>query len=349
MHLYKINFQYSTIVKLLEDDIDIPTYGFNFIPFSDITSQTHDDGCLVDVIGHLTGKSDVQELNRDGKGSKLINIELTDLELGPNDGSYSLNLSQISNTSSVTIEEDLLNITVPKKIVDLSRSSNDSTSCVILATVLGIGTNKGWYYNSCKKCTKKVIPDGSSFICEKCQNIVSSVIPKFKLELKVVDDTGSVVLILFDREVYQFLGSSAIELLQGLVVDFGDTSSVPDRLDEFLGKKFLFKLKIKDDRFSYFDPKYIVMRMSDRESLIEQYNRNKDDIQQSPCSNTTPVLSEFHKESGTIDLEASSDHCITPVKRTSTAYYDDSSPSIIEIPSETSSNKYRKIIKEEDQ
>ncbi|KAF7807798.1 replication protein A 70 kDa DNA-binding subunit A-like [Senna tora] len=147
----------------------------------------------------------------------------------------------------------------------------------------------------------------------------------------------------------KFLGSSATELLQGLVADFGDTSSVPDRLDDFLGKKFLFKLKIKDDRFSYFNPKYIVMRMSDRESLIEQYNRNKDDIQQSPCSNTTPVLSEFDKESGTIDLEASGDHCITPVKRTSAAYYDDSSPSIIQIPSETSSNKYRKIIEEEDQ
>ncbi|KAF7826505.1 hypothetical protein G2W53_017669 [Senna tora] len=90
--------------------------------------------------------------------------------------SYSSNLCQISNTSSVAIEEDLLSITVSKKIVELSLSSSD------------------------------------------CQNIVSSVIPKFKLELKVVDDTGSAVLILFYREVYQFLGSSAIELLQGLIV-----------------------------------------------------------------------------------------------------------------------------------
>lgn len=47
VHSYKINFQFSTVVKPLEDDKDIPLYGFNFIPFPDICSRIHDDGLLV--------------------------------------------------------------------------------------------------------------------------------------------------------------------------------------------------------------------------------------------------------------------------------------------------------------
>jgi len=57
--------------------------------------------------------------------------------------------------------------------------------------------------------------------------------------------------------------------------DYGDPSAYPPKLDEFLGKKFLFKLKVNDERFSKADPKYIVMRMSDKENLIDQYNLNK--------------------------------------------------------------------------
>jgi len=47
MHSYKINFQFSTEVKQLEDDKAISLYGFSFVPFPDISSRVHDDTCLV--------------------------------------------------------------------------------------------------------------------------------------------------------------------------------------------------------------------------------------------------------------------------------------------------------------
>ena len=47
MHSYKINFQFSTEVKQMEDDKDISLYGFTFVPFPDISSRVHDDSCLV--------------------------------------------------------------------------------------------------------------------------------------------------------------------------------------------------------------------------------------------------------------------------------------------------------------
>lgn len=53
-------------------------------------------------------------------------------------------------------------------------------SCVTMATVMSIDTEHGWYYNSCTKCKKKkkVIPDGSNFFCEECNDLVSSIVPR---------------------------------------------------------------------------------------------------------------------------------------------------------------------------
>ncbi|KAF7811771.1 replication protein A 70 kDa DNA-binding subunit B-like [Senna tora] len=253
--------------------------------------------------------------------------------------------SQISNSSSVAVEEDLLTLTVAKKIDELGYSCADINSCVILGTVLSIDTGKGWYYNSCRKCKKKVIPDVDGFFCKMCGNLVDSVVPRFKLELKVVDESGCAVFILFDCEVNQVLGCTASELIDGLVVVF---SAFPERLDDFLGKKFLFKLKIKDDRFSKIDPKYIVMlRMSDKESLIEQYNRNKDGNEESPCNRHAAVFSDIDKETLTIILKDSSENCITPAKRLSGDFDEEGSPLTAEVPSENSSNKLKKIIKVE--
>jgi len=63
--------------------------------------------------------------------------------------------------------------------------------------------------------------------------------------------------------------------LRLLSQDVGDVSAFPDKLDEFLGKVFLFKLKINDERFSKADPKYTVMRLSDNQNMIDQYNKNR--------------------------------------------------------------------------
>ncbi|KAF7835750.1 hypothetical protein G2W53_010609 [Senna tora] len=97
-----------------------------------------------DIIGLLTGKSDVHESNNNGKSSKRIDIELIDLEISEVRGTISSNVSQILNTSSVAVEEDLLTLTVAKKIDELDYS------------------------------------------CSDCGNLVDSVVPRFKLELKLV-------------------------------------------------------------------------------------------------------------------------------------------------------------------
>lgn len=50
-------------------------------------------------------------------------------------------------------------------IDELYCAIDKSIFCVI-ACVLKVDTDRGWFYESCKKCAKKVEPDGSGYSCE---------------------------------------------------------------------------------------------------------------------------------------------------------------------------------------
>ncbi|KAK4277960.1 hypothetical protein QN277_015873 [Acacia crassicarpa] len=45
-HLYRVNFQFGTVVRPRKDDQSIPRYGFGFKTFSDILSSDFDDRFL---------------------------------------------------------------------------------------------------------------------------------------------------------------------------------------------------------------------------------------------------------------------------------------------------------------
>ena len=47
MHPFKINFNFSTVLRVVEDDVSIPYYGFQFVRYRDITCGLRDDSYLV--------------------------------------------------------------------------------------------------------------------------------------------------------------------------------------------------------------------------------------------------------------------------------------------------------------
>ena len=47
VHPYRIKFQQKTVVEQVENDPAISLYGFNFIPFSNISTKIHDEDVLV--------------------------------------------------------------------------------------------------------------------------------------------------------------------------------------------------------------------------------------------------------------------------------------------------------------
>lgn len=56
-----------------------------------------------------------------------------------------------------------------------------------------------------------------SYWCDSCDHVVELVIPRYKLVVEVVDETGRAIFVLFDREVNKVVGCTTLELLEGFV------------------------------------------------------------------------------------------------------------------------------------
>jgi len=56
-------------------------------------------------------------------------------------------------------------------ITDLYHAPDKSVVCLV-ASVMYVNSDKGWYYESCKKCSRKVDPDGNIFYCKECNMLV---------------------------------------------------------------------------------------------------------------------------------------------------------------------------------
>ncbi|XP_020106253.1 uncharacterized protein LOC109722571 [Ananas comosus] len=204
IHPYKINFQYSTVIHEMEDVLTISKYGFIFTPFDEILANVADDKYLVDVIGKLSGISRIEESCKDvffsvkliatrnwvahcGKGSRsisnslyapkmMINTDISEIlefknKIVSGELSQSMVLSEISTQSTFSLTDDFLKVSQKKTLAKIQECQQPCV-CVTLATVLSVETERCWYYNSCKKCSKKVISDGTGFYCEFCERML---------------------------------------------------------------------------------------------------------------------------------------------------------------------------------
>lgn len=84
--------------------------------------------------------------------------------------------------------------------------------------IVGFDDVDGWCYNGCNKDMKKVqeidIDGVKKLRCEKCNDFVTDVSPKFKVKLRVIDETGSATFIIFEREMSRLLGKTALQIRQ---------------------------------------------------------------------------------------------------------------------------------------
>ncbi|XP_073270459.1 uncharacterized protein [Primulina huaijiensis] len=107
-------------------------------------------------------------------------------------------ISTISLASTNTILEELSK----NNIRSIGQISEDKQvgSFWVFANI-GVDSSCEWSYLSRKKFPKKVTPVGDKFYCER-----------FKIHLRVVDNTGNVVFLLWDRECVGLIGKTAIDL-----------------------------------------------------------------------------------------------------------------------------------------
>ncbi|GJZ25628.1 replication protein A 70 kDa DNA-binding subunit B [Tanacetum coccineum] len=138
-----------------------------------------------------------------------------------------------------------------KKMVGMIRNIDPETYCVVYARVHSIQYESGWCYTGCKACNTKVTPiptKGASSSRNKKQlwhckkhGETYAVVSRFKIIVRIFDESGSAQVVIFDNNVYKMINLSAWEIMeeQGMNTD----AYFPDDLNQIIGKQYMFKIK----------------------------------------------------------------------------------------------------------
>ncbi|XP_024963673.1 uncharacterized protein LOC112503934 [Cynara cardunculus var. scolymus] len=173
-------------------------------------------------------------------------------------------------------------------------------SLIVLGTVKAFRKDVPWFYMGCMRCNRKVRPtyiiidkdDGSgmkeereNFDCttNRCRGKQTEVLPKFRISLRVQDDTGIVTLTLFNREANKVLNQTTTELYEK-VKESGDLDMFPDELDVLLDRRFAIKIDITDYNIKNNCFIYGISRLTDDDAILSELEMG--------CASQQPAESE---------------------------------------------------------
>ncbi|XP_022022570.1 uncharacterized protein LOC110922610 [Helianthus annuus] len=194
--------------------------------------------------------------------------------------------SILSSTTVFPVRQEFL-IDYPKKNVDDIIEIETTMSCVVVATIKIVQENYGWFYPACRKCFKKVLTKTeylqyaqtiaesvmnlapTSLVCPKCEEECTSVTIKFKVHVRVQDETGSVTFVMFDKDVMKIVGSSASDIREHQVKS-NDTQSFPFEHTQFLEKKLAFKVDITQYNLNHDYRVYTVQKICDDPDILDE-------------------------------------------------------------------------------
>ncbi|OIT07662.1 hypothetical protein A4A49_53005 [Nicotiana attenuata] len=98
---------------------------------------------------------------------------------------------------------------------------------------------------------------------------------RYRLQVRALDTTGFVSLLLWDREARFLIGKSANELKEVLLENTRaiDEYSYPVVLNNILQRKIVFKVIVKSSNIRLHAEVNSVVKFTDEEQLIEKYDQ----------------------------------------------------------------------------
>ncbi|GKB70577.1 nucleic acid-binding, OB-fold, replication protein A, OB domain protein, partial [Tanacetum coccineum] len=111
----------------------------------------------------------------------------------------------------------------------------------------------------------------------------------FKIQIRVLDNTGSVSLTLFDRIANTLINKDANELVEKQQKD-GKLDVLPEDFNDLLERKFAFKVDITDYNLSKNKYVYGISQICEEADVIEELELKVPTIQATVSSSLTPSL-----------------------------------------------------------
>ncbi|KAK6646240.1 hypothetical protein PHAVU_L003637 [Phaseolus vulgaris] len=158
--------------------------------------------------------------------------------------------------SSKQIPEDEFHQTTTRNTIAGLKDCREVNTFIVLATIKHVVDDDDWWYTACI-CNKTVYPDSKMFFCEKCNKHVIKVTLRYKVQLRVIDDTDSTTFMLFDREASSLLSKSCVEMFES----HDKNGNLPNEFAQILEKKVLFKVDSKMDKGFRFEQTFRVKKL----------------------------------------------------------------------------------------
>ncbi|KAL3644063.1 hypothetical protein CASFOL_011995 [Castilleja foliolosa] len=176
----------------------------------------------------------------------------------------------LSNTN-YSIYEDFTNGKAQVNTIANLIGLQDDELMWIDATIVDFHVMKDFWYAACKNCSKKLVVHPGTTKCSLCafDNPIQNI--RFKLELIVVDKSGTGTVILWNKSSELLIGQSAAELKQ-IYGDFPVT--VPKEIeDAVINKRVLFELKLATFKMVRGIPNWNVGRIAYDDEIMEIYKK----------------------------------------------------------------------------
>ncbi|GKB61778.1 replication protein A 70 kDa DNA-binding subunit B [Tanacetum coccineum] len=256
-HKYRINFYMNTIVTRV-NKFDNNVYGLRFEPFQNFSTKHFSPSDFVDVIGTVVSISDLIP--------------------------FSGGLGQEKKRRTILLQ--------------------DKQEILVYAKIHKIHREFGWSFLACKQCgrsAKESDDDGSSYgkaatkfkktektyACKFHKGI--AVVPKYKVIIRVIDESGSTCFLLYDDMIMKFIDVPCYKMIE----KSKDTTdcSFPDELKVVIGKTMLFRITYSEWNIKHNNHVYQVKMLTEDPGMIETFKKdfyveeNKSDFQ-------TPVIND---------------------------------------------------------
>ncbi|XP_035837691.1 uncharacterized protein LOC110898678 [Helianthus annuus] len=176
-------------------------------------------------------------------------------------GSSSTSQTILSSQSIFPLHKEFVTEGVKKHVDEISEIEEEM-SCVVVATIKIVQEEYGWFYAACRKCFKKVMAKSeylqnvenvsddilrlpaTSLVCIRCHIECTSVTTKFKVQVRVQDESGSVSFVMFDRDVQKLLGLAASDIRERQVK--ANDTGFPHEIFRLVDKKAAFKIDVSE-------------------------------------------------------------------------------------------------------
>ncbi|KAL5064205.1 hypothetical protein RYX36_025942, partial [Vicia faba] len=263
----------ATKFKVIEIKLECMIFG-PYVKALDAFLQSGCNGNVVVIAQYLKVKfynGKVQLQNAMNSTKLLFNPELPEadnLKVRDNIGSPTQPSSYMNDASKMSLEVEFMNSGQQKTIEEL-KDFQDNIFYIVLGTIKHVIGGNYWWYAACV-CNKGVVTDSKRIFFTKCEKHVWTIVPRYRIKIRVIDETDSSIFVVFDRDCYLLTKKICADLIDQM--DRADESTIfPTIIGELVEQTMLFKIVVNNDMNYGFEQSFCVKKLCSDQDIMAKF------------------------------------------------------------------------------